>query len=171
MSTRFRTRGGALAIAALIVIVAMMPFMSQAQDATPEASPAASSEILSEGEAIYNSVCIACHQPGGEGIAGIFPALNGNPLITQEDPAYPITTVLNGRGGMPRFAGSYDNDQIAAVLTYLRQAWDNDAGPVSPDQVEAIRNPEEPATPGTTPTPEGQVPADASEQGASTPEG
>ncbi len=172
MSTRLRTRGGALAIAALIVILAMTPFMSQAQDATPEASPVTSDPVLSEGEAIFNSVCIACHQPGGEGVAGIFPALNGNPLITQEDPTYPITTVLNGRGGMPRFAGSYDNEQIAAVLSYVRQAWDNDAGPVSPDQVEAIRNPETAATPETTPTPDGQIPAQAAgEGGESTPEG
>ena len=66
MSTRVRTRGGALAVAGLIVILAMTPFMSQAQDATPAASPAASSAMLSEGEAIFNSVCIACHQPGGK---------------------------------------------------------------------------------------------------------
>jgi mono/diheme cytochrome c family protein len=174
MSSRFRTRGGALAIAALIAVVAMMPLMGQAQDATPQASPAASNALLSEGEQIFNSVCIACHQPGGKGVAGIFPALNGNPLITQEDPTYPITTVLNGRGGMPRFAGTYDNEQIAAVLTYVRQAWDNDAGPVSPDQVEAIRNPETAATPEVTPTPDGQIPSDAaaeSSEGTPTSEG
>lgn len=176
MSTRVRTRGGALAVAGLIVILAMTPFMGQAQDATPEASPAASNAMLSEGEAIFNSVCIACHQPGGEGVTGIYPALNGNPLITQDDPTYPITTVLNGRGGMPRFAGSYDNEQIAAVLSYVRQAWDNDAGPVSPDQVEAIRNPEKAATPETTPTPDGQIPAEAAAEGGTpaaegTPEG
>lgn len=174
MSTRFRTRGGALAVAALIVALAMTPFMSRAQDATPQASPAASSGLIAEGEQIFNSVCIACHQPGGKGIAGIYPALNGNPLITQDDPTYPITTVLNGRGGMPRFNSSFSNEQIAAVLSYVRQAWDNDAGPVSPDQVEAIRNPEQAATPEVTPTPEGQLPSDEAEQGgagAGTPPG
>lgn len=165
MSTRFRTRGGALAIAGLIVVLAMTPFMSQAQDATPQASPAASNDLIAEGEAIFGNVCIACHQPGGKGIPGIYPALNGNPLITQEDPTYPITTVLHGRGGMPRFNSAFTDEQIAAVLTYVRQAWDNDAGPVAPEQVEAIRNAEQAATPEVTPTPEGQLPSDESVQG------
>lgn len=166
MSTRFRMRGGALAVAALIMVLALTPFMGQAQDATPAPTE---DELIAQGEEIYNSVCIACHQPGGKGVGNIFPALNGNPLVTLEDPSYPITTVLNGRGGMPRFAGTYDDTQIASIVTYVRQAWDNDAGAVSPDQVAAIRNPELAATPVATATPEGQMPSDAAGESTGSP--
>lgn len=171
MSVRFRQRSVILVAAMLILSFgAAMPFMGQAQDATPAATE---QELIQQGEQIFTSVCIACHQPGGEGIQGIYPALNGNPLITGEDPSYLIEVVLQGRGGMPRFNGTYDDSEIAAVTTYVRQAWDNNAGPVSPEQVAELRTQVEDEPEGATPTPEGQAPAAVAEEGTpgATPEG
>lgn len=132
-------RGAILIGAACLTMVAGAPLVSNAQNASPSASPAGQSELVANGEKIFSSVCIACHQPGGKGIPGIYPALDKNPLLTTDDPTYMITTVLNGRGGMPTFRGIYTDEQIASVVTYVRQAWDNKASAVTADQVKKIR--------------------------------
>jgi mono/diheme cytochrome c family protein len=148
-----------LALVALVsaVVAGAFPFLGDAQEASPAASPAATDQ-LAMGEQIFGSVCIACHQPGGVGVEGIFPNLAGNPLITTEDPTYIITTVLNGRGGMPRFAGTYNDEQIAAIVTYVRGSWGNTGGPVTAEQVAKVRAETSLPQPTGAATPDGQVP-------------
>jgi cytochrome c6 len=128
-----------LLVAAVAVIVIQGSI--RAQDATPSsgASPVGEADLLATGEQIFNSVCIACHQAEGAGIEGIYPALAGNPLVTLDDPTVVISTVLTGRGGMPTFAGIYDDEQIAGVISYIRGSFGNTASPVTPEQVAAIR--------------------------------
>jgi cytochrome c6 len=138
----------ALTIASAIPLIGM----AQGDGSSPRMTE---TELLQEGERIYENVCIACHQADGNGIAGIYLPLNNNPLITLDDPEYLITTVLNGRGGMPRFDNTYDDEEIAAIVSYIRQAWDNDAPPVSAEEVADVRA----QFLMTTPTPEGQIPA------------
>ncbi len=162
LSSKVRQRIAVLAVVMLAVMaLAATPFLGQAQDATPAPSEA---ELLQTGEMIYSSVCIACHQPDGKGIPGIYYPLAGNPLVTADDPTYVISTVLNGRGGMPRFNGIYTDTEIAAVLTYVRQEWDNDAGPVAPEHVEKIRQQTQAELQAATPTPEGQLPSGQSDR-------
>jgi mono/diheme cytochrome c family protein len=163
---RFRQRAAILAAVLMALTLASVPFLGTAQDATPEATPVADeAELLEEGERIYTNVCLACHQPDGRGIEGIYPPLAGNPLITGDDPTYFVTTVLNGRGGMPRFDTTFDDEEIASVVSYVRQAWENDADSVSPDEVAEIRAETEAELEAPTPTPEGQVPSDEAEEG------
>lgn len=119
-----------------------------AEDTAAVASPAAA-DLIAEGEGIYNSTCIACHQAGGAGVKaapgsaptmnGAIPALANNPFETLEDPEAVVLTVLNGRAGMPAFNSSFSDEQIAAVISYVRQAFGNDAAPVSPDVVAKAR--------------------------------
>lgn len=144
----------ALIAAMTMAIGAAIPLMAMSQS-SPEASPAANDQIA-QGEKIYNTVCMACHQPDGNGIEGIYLPLNNNPLVTLEDPTYVITTVLHGRGGMPQFQGSFDDEQIAAVISYVRQNWDNDAAPVTAEQVKEVRDSTEGKDKDSTPTPEAQ---------------
>lgn len=141
-----------IAVAAFIMI-AGYPLIGTAQDATPVPSQ---EELIQEGDKIFNNLCIACHQPEGKGIQGIYPPLNGNPLLTADDPTYFISTVLTGRGGMPTFANSFSDDQIAGITSYVRQAWDNDAGPVTPQQVADVRA-DLIEQQKQTPTPEAQI--------------
>jgi len=136
-TSQMRTRIGVLLSALAILALGSIPLLGMAQDATPTGGQ--ETDLLAEGEQIFNNVCIACHQPGGAGIEGIYPPLNNNPLINGEDPTYLINVLLTGRGGMPTFAGSYNDEQIAAVASYVRQAWDNEAGPVDPGQVTSLR--------------------------------
>jgi len=149
-----RSRSAILGITMLAVFAISVPLIVDAQDATPNASPAP--QEVSRGEEIFNTVCIACHQPDGKGVEGIYPALAGNPALTQEDPTYLITVILNGRGGMPTFAGTYDDEEVAAIATYVRQSWDNNASPVTAEQVAEVRA-KYTATPPQTP--EGQIPS------------
>jgi len=67
------TRIVVLAGAALLLILATVPLLGTAQDATPEISE---QQLIESGEKTYNNVCIACHQPDGKGIAGIYLPLN-----------------------------------------------------------------------------------------------
>jgi len=159
MSIRTTLRGKVLTLVGTVGLLgaAAFPLMGMAQDASPAATPV-ESNLIAEGEQIYNNVCIACHQPDGKGIAGIYLPLNGNPLVTLDDPTYLISTIITGRGGMPTFAGTYNDEQIAAIATYVRQNWDNDAGAVTPEEVAAVRE-EITTTPILDPTPEGQIPS------------
>lgn len=156
MSRRDTRRAGALAAIVLLAVLGLLPTLGQGRQAD---SPPGQDQ-LAAGQHIYDTVCIACHQPGGVGIDGIYPALDGNPLVTLDDPTYVLSVVLSGRGGMPRMSWLFDDDEIAAVVSYIRQAWSNDASPVTADEVAAIRAAHE--VPEATPAgqdPTGAVPA------------
>ena len=102
---------------------------------TLAASPAMAQQ---DGQAVYAANCAACHQASGAGIKGAFPALAGDPFVAG-DPAPLIGRVLAGKAGMPAFAASLSDDQVAAVVTYVRSAWGNGGGAVTPAQIAAAR--------------------------------
>jgi mono/diheme cytochrome c family protein len=79
-----------------------------------------------DGEAIYRGVCQGCHMPDGRGAvgAGAYPALAGNPKL--EAAGYPVLLVVNGRNAMPPFGRGLDDDQVAAVVNYVRTHFGND---------------------------------------------
>lgn len=149
-----RTRATILGLVLMLTLAAGVPLIVNAQDGTPGA---AGEEALVQGEQIYNNVCIACHQPDGKGIEDIYLPLAGNPAVTLDDPTYLITVLLNGRGGMPRFNTTYSDEELAAIATFVRQNWENDASAVTAGQVAEVRAtfevPDEPEG-----TPEGQIP-------------
>ena len=91
-----------------------------------------------DGKMLFAKNCAACHQVGGTGIDGAFPALKGN-LFVQSDSTLVITTVLKGRAGMPTFATSLTDDKLAAILSYVRQAWGNHAAAITAEDVAAVR--------------------------------
>jgi mono/diheme cytochrome c family protein len=99
---------------------------------------------IEEGRAAY-AVCAACHQNDGRGLPSIAPALAGAATVIGSPDAL-IDIVLRGRDvdpafpSMPPLAGLPD-DQLAAILTYVRQAWGNDATAVGPDAIRARRLP------------------------------
>jgi len=95
----------------------------------------AEAALIKEGEEVYNQNCASCHQPGGAGMPGVFPKLKGNPNL--KDKAFVIQRILKGGGAMPPFDKLSDR-QIAAVASYLRAKL-NDFGPVSEDDVKALR--------------------------------
>nr|WP_240695238.1 cytochrome c oxidase subunit II [Corallincola luteus] len=96
-------------------------------------------ELMAEGEQVYMTSCAACHQPNGEGLAGVFPGLKGSPLTIGDVGAH-IDIVIHGKKGtaMQAFAKQLTLKQLAAVITYERNAWGNNTGQlVQPADVDA----------------------------------
>ena len=88
-------------------------------------------ELMTEGERVYLAACAACHMPNGEGLPGVFPALKGSPMALTDIPAH-IDIVLNGKTGtaMQAFDKQLTLSEIAAVVTYERNAWGNNTGDI-----------------------------------------
>lgn len=91
-------------------------------------------DLINQGETVYLRNCSRCHQLDGEGFPRIYPNLAGNPLVTLHDPVPVIETVLNGQGSMPGFKNSLSAEELSAVISYIRNAWGNDASVVFPKQ-------------------------------------
>lgn len=97
-------------------------------------------ELMSEGERVYGAACAACHMPNGEGLKGVFPALKGSKMALEDITGH-IDIVLNGRAGtaMQAFGKMLSLKEIAAVVTYERNAWGNNTGDiVQPKDVNAV---------------------------------
>ena len=92
-----------------------------------------------DGKALFARNCAACHQASGAGIPGAFPALKGNRFV-QGDAEAVIATVLKGRGGMPAFGATLDDEKIALAISYVRSAWGNQAGAVDAAMVQTVRS-------------------------------
>ncbi len=98
-------------------------------------------EMKTRGEKVYTANCAACHQATGMGLPGAFPALNGSKVATGPIDAH-IQVVLNGRPGtaMAAFGKQLSDADIAAVVTYERNAWNNKVGDMAqPSQITALK--------------------------------
>ena len=98
-------------------------------------------ELMAKGEVAYNKTCAACHQANGAGIPGVFPAIAGSAMATG-DVAGHIDIVLNGKDGtaMQAFGEQLGTVDLAAVITYQRNAFGNDTGDmVQPADVAAAK--------------------------------
>ncbi len=83
-------------------------------------------ELMTKGEEVYNANCSSCHQVNGEGIPGTFPAIKDSPVATGDLDEH-INIALNGKGAMmPGFASMLSASELAAVITYQRNAFDNE---------------------------------------------
>ncbi len=98
---------------------------------------------MERGGKLYDQHCAACHGAEGQGAAGAYPPLAGNRAVTMQTTVnlvrivrgggFPPATAGNPRPyGMPPFGHLLDDQDIAAVLTYVRRSWGNTAAPVSP---------------------------------------
>jgi len=98
-------------------------------------------DLQARGEKVYAANCVACHQPTGKGLPGAFPALEGSKLVLGPQEGQ-IELLLKGKTGtaMASFKQLSDTE-LAAVLTYTRNAWSNKAEDniVQPKEVLAAR--------------------------------
>jgi mono/diheme cytochrome c family protein len=106
---------------------------------------------MKAGGAVFFDACTACHLVDGKGQPRMFPPLQGSAVAQQRDPTGVIGLILAGgrtaptltRPGfqtMPSFAWKLDDQEVADVATYVRNAWGNHASPVSADQVHKVRS-------------------------------
>ena len=102
-------------------------------------------ELMETGEQVYATACQSCHQANGQGIPPAFPSLVGQGLAIGPIDAH-IDIVVNGKAGsaMQAFAAQLNPAEIAAVVTYERNAWGNNVGDlVQPRAVNALISSEE----------------------------
>ncbi|MDM7942088.1 MAG: cytochrome c [Hydrogenophaga sp.] len=118
---------------------------------TPPATvEAADPQQIVRGEQLYAQQCAQCHGDSGEGSAGVYPRLAGNRAVTQDTPHNVVQAILGGGFapataahprpyGMPPYRTLLNDEEVAAVATYLRQSWGNRAGAVSGLAVQRMR--------------------------------
>jgi cytochrome c oxidase subunit 2 len=98
-------------------------------------------ELQARGEKVFQANCVACHQANGKGVPGAFPALAGSPVVLGPHAAQ-LDVVMHGRPGTAMASFKQLSDvEMAAVITYTRHAWGNDAkdGLIQPSEVAAAR--------------------------------
>jgi mono/diheme cytochrome c family protein len=114
------------------------------------AALAANDPAVTAGGAIYRDQCSACHGLDGKGIAELFPSVADSSMVKSGDPTTPIRIVLRGARsvgtaaqptapGMPSYGKQLDDDEVAAVLTYMRNTWGGAAAAVTSGQVSDVR--------------------------------
>jgi len=132
------------------------------ESALPASATAGPAKIdpLVLGKKSYEQVCATCHQATGLGVEGIYPPLAGSEWV-QGTPERVIRILVYGLKGpvqvkgktygaaaMPRIGKvsesgyNWSDERIAAVLSYIRQEWGNNATPITPEQVSAIHTKE-----------------------------
>jgi mono/diheme cytochrome c family protein len=108
---------------------------------TAEAAGDPDANMMKSGGAIYAVQCAACHAPDGSGVDGLFPMLKGSAVVQSTDPVSILHVVLRGArsaatdpaptaAAMPSFGWTLSDSDVAAVATYVRNAWGNRAPPV-----------------------------------------
>ena len=105
-------------------------------------------ERINMGKVVYTSICVACHQPEGQGIPHAFPPLGKSDYLNA-DPKRAISTVIHGLSGKVVVNGdSYESimpllglndEQVANVLTYVYSQWENNGTEILPDMVKEVR--------------------------------
>jgi mono/diheme cytochrome c family protein len=122
----------------------IQPVATEAAAAAPPAAQMAS------GEKLYKGACIACHELDGRGAPRIYPPLPGNANLQSENPASAIRIVLDGAetittprapntGSMPPYASKMSDQEVADVVSYIRNAWGNTAPAVTAAEVAKAR--------------------------------
>jgi mono/diheme cytochrome c family protein len=134
-------RTGAAIVAASLMFAAGVALAQSGPSAPPDRVPSAGFRFgETTGEELYASVCQACHMSDGKGAtgAGTYPALAGNQNLAAG--RYPVTVVLHGLRGMPPVGYFMTDDQVAAVVNYVRTHFGNNySDAVNAGDVKAVR--------------------------------
>jgi mono/diheme cytochrome c family protein len=129
---------------AMTTSAALSSFTAHAQSGGPSASRTALSTgfrfFEMSGEELFVNVCRGCHMSDGKGAAGAgaYPSLASNSKL--EASGYPVAVVVNGQRGMPPFGAMMSDDQVAAVVNYLRTHFGNNyRDAVTAEDVKTVR--------------------------------
>jgi mono/diheme cytochrome c family protein len=116
----------AMTISAALSLSSLMAYAQSGRSpASPPPLSAGLKFVEMSGEELFANVCQGCHMSDGKGAtgAGTYPSLAGNSNL--EVSGYPVAIVVNGQRGMPPFGAMMSDDQVAAVVNYLRTHFGN----------------------------------------------
>ena len=130
-------------------------FKSEVFDFKPKFGVVGGAQVAADpkvvGKALFSSNCITCHQANGQGLPGQYPPLAGSEIVLGPALNHTIAIVLKGLQGpvavkgqpfnnsMQPWEGQYTDQQLAAILTYIRSDWGNNAPPVTAAMVKQVR--------------------------------
>lgn len=114
-----------------------------AEQLAPETRQMTGTELMALGKSKYETMCAACHKVDGRGMPPMFPALKGSSVAVGQPISRHIKIVLDGVPGtaMQAYRQQLTDEEIAAIVTYERNAWSNNTGDVvQPDDVFKVRH-------------------------------
>jgi cytochrome c oxidase subunit 2 len=118
-------------------------WLKEQAQATPEVARTLSRpELMALGKEKYETNCAACHQPNGKGIPPLYPALKGSSVAVGHPVSRHIDLILQGIPGsaMQPYKDQLTDEEIAAIVTYERNAWNNNTDDeVQPADVALVR--------------------------------
>lgn len=137
-------------VRAMAVYLKSLPQNGETEASAPPRSTPQTEQFLRTGAELYEKHCVECHKADGRGEPPAYPALAGNRALTLASPVNPIRAVLHGgyppstQGnpqpyGMPPFSALLNDEEIAAVVSYVRNSWGNQGALVSGGQVNNYR--------------------------------
>lgn len=115
------------------------PFDRVKEGSSTYVAQAQASPAPPAGAALYAQNCAACHQSNGQGYPPTYPSLAKDAMVTSDDATALTIVVKKGSGVMPAYGPRLSDEQLAAILTYIRGAWGNTAGPVSAADVAGVK--------------------------------
>ncbi len=133
-------------------LAAMAAYLKSVRGSADSPAPLkADDPVMVAGQAIYRDQCAACHQIDGKGVPQLFPSLADSSGVRSRDATTLIRIVLRGARsvatkqeptapGMPSFGRQLNDQQIAAVVSYVRNAWGRPAAAVAPGEVGKMRD-------------------------------
>ena len=138
-------------VAAMAGYLKSLPQTAAAADSVPPVAKQEAGRVMALGAKLYDKHCVDCHGATGAGMPPAYPPLAANRALTMRSAVNPIRMVLNGGFapgtagnprpyGMPPFRPLLNDDEVAAVVSYIRNSWDNRAGLVSPIEVDRYRS-------------------------------
>ncbi|MEX0599595.1 MAG: cytochrome c [Rhodothermales bacterium] len=159
MSFDHHTRSGLaglfVGVFALVIVLSgysltLGPPSDKQTDATTNVAATNHPANLIDGEEIYQTRCMSCHQMNGAGVPGVFPPLTGTEWVTG-DKGRLIRVILNGvtgpievngdtyGGAMPPWGAFLDDEEMSQLVTFIRTSWDNDSEEITPEEVHKVR--------------------------------
>lgn len=139
-----------LAVAAAPAKTAAAKDAKEPKDAKGKKGKAPTPEQLADGKKTFDTICSACHRPDGTGMPNMFPPLAKSDFL-MADKERSIRIVLNGLQGpvevngakynqvMPPLGAQFKDDQVAAVLSYVRNSFGNSGEAVTAEEVAKVR--------------------------------
>jgi mono/diheme cytochrome c family protein len=137
-------------IGSIFLVTILLSFQSVPKKQVSTKPPVSINESIERGKAVYVKNCLSCHQMDGGGVPHLNAPLDGASAVVGNDKAKIINIVLKGMADRVEIDGEFysnsmashkelSNQQIADVLTYIRNSWNNKASAVTPEEVKIVR--------------------------------